>query len=527
MSLTSVELNYLIWRYLSESGHDLAAYAVEKHTRCLEYEHKNNKFLGAVAPGALASLVQKGILYSLAEDAAAGNTDRLSLAQALTAPALTLDAQPVPPVSPENSPAAPEPDARPHSTKTLARRAALSPAVTALWSPTGDAVVCGREDALAAIFEVASNVLDVAANSDNFAVVPVSPAAVLNHTATDGTISTVSWTATGIATAGVVGEVRAWWPDGRLRNIANSPTDPARAPSTLTALQWCPHKQLALTTDAHNTVSIWDGSSWTLLLEVRSDGAPDSSAAACWVGDLKFAVSTAKHTIKIYSLLRADGAAVVAGQLAGHAHVVLALVFSDISKLLASASDADYAIKVWNSLLPAEALELNVRADRVPYLHYHRAPVVGLFWLARAGDVEGNQLVLVLMDGAVNVWDAFLGDVLVLANVFHNPDNFQFDGDVDVVLRRSLVFGAAVSPDLTVLALGDDVGNVTVWDINPGHYAGTRDLLRCVGIYAVAVEHTVGENGETGICDLVWDPLGTQLCVCYKGSDSVVLATDV
>lgn len=521
MSLTSVELNYLIWRYLNESGHSLAAYAVEKSTRCLEYEHSGNKLVAAITPGTLPSLVQKGILYSLAEDAAAGNTERLTLAHALTAPPLAPETAPVPPASPEKSPAATEtPDVRPHRTKTLARRFILSAAVAALWSPTGLAVVCGRDDVTAAIFDVAANTAD--ANS----VAAVS--AVLNHTATDGAISTVTWTAAGIATAGVSGEVRVWWPDGRLRNIANSPTDPARAPATLTSVQWCPHHQLVLTTDAHNTVSVWEGGSWTLLLEVRPpESSPPLAAAtaACWVGDLKFAVSTAKNTIKIYSILRTDrGVAMVAGQLAGHAHAVLTLVFSDVSKLLASASDADCAIKVWNSLLPAEALELNVWADKVAHVHYHRAPVVGLFWLARAGDVEGNQLVSVSMDGAVNVWDAFLGDALVLANVFHNPDSFQFDGDVEVAQRRSLVYGAAVSPDLTLLALGDDVGNVSLWDVNPAHYTGTRDLLRCVGIYAVGADLAEqAESGETGICDLVWDPLGTQLCVCYKGSDSVVL----
>lgn len=512
MSLTSVELNYLIWRYLNESGHSLAAYAVEKNTHCLEYEHASNKVLDSIPPGCLPSLVQKGILYSLAEDAAAGNAGRLTLAHALVAPPLAADAAPVPPASPEKSPA-PDEEVRPHHTKTLACHNLLSAAVAALWNPTGLAVVCGREDATAAIFEVAAN---SSSGSD--------PVSVLNHTAGDGAISTVTWNAAGIATAGVSGEVRAWWPDGRLRNIANSPTDPASAPATILSLQWCPHQQLALTTDAHNTVSVWDGASWMLLLEVRNHEASSAATAACWVGDLKFAVSTAKNTIKIYSIVRTGGAPVVTGQLAGHAHAVLTVVFSDVSKLLASASDADYAIKVWNSLLPADALELNVRSDNVAHVHYHRAPVVGLFWLARAGDVEGNQLVSVSMDGAVNVWDAFLGDALVLANVFHNPDSFQFDGDVEVALRRSLVYGAAVSPDLTLLALGDDVGNVSLWDVNPAHYAGTRDLLRCVGIYAVGADHVEqAGSGETGICELVWNPLGTRLCVCYKGSHSVVL----
>ena len=66
MSITSNELNYLVWRYLEESGHDLAAYALNKLSRCSEVQELK-PMDNDVQPGCLVELVQKGILYGLVE----------------------------------------------------------------------------------------------------------------------------------------------------------------------------------------------------------------------------------------------------------------------------------------------------------------------------------------------------------------------------------------------------------------------------------------------------------------------------
>lgn len=38
MSITSEELNYLVWRYLQEAGHEVSALALQEETRVLEFE---------------------------------------------------------------------------------------------------------------------------------------------------------------------------------------------------------------------------------------------------------------------------------------------------------------------------------------------------------------------------------------------------------------------------------------------------------------------------------------------------------
>ncbi|KAL6942130.1 hypothetical protein ACO0QE_003296 [Hanseniaspora vineae] len=64
MSLTSEELNYLIYRYLQESGRELTALCLQEETRVLEFDEK---FKQHIPFGCLVSLVQKGILYTEAE----------------------------------------------------------------------------------------------------------------------------------------------------------------------------------------------------------------------------------------------------------------------------------------------------------------------------------------------------------------------------------------------------------------------------------------------------------------------------
>ncbi|KAM9888415.1 hypothetical protein OXX79_012937, partial [Metschnikowia pulcherrima] len=269
------------------------------------------------------------------------------------------------------------------------------------------------------------------------------------------------------------------------------------------------------------------GSTLSLISGVPGTEEGQFETHACWLSELKFALSTRKNAIKIYAvnaaLPQGENVAVV-GQLQGHANQICGLAFSRVSKLLASASDTDYVIKVWNSSSTQDALELNCAAEKQSGMYYHTSPIIELAWLARAGDLQGHELLSVSMEGAVNIWDAFSGDALVSANIFQNPDNFQIsddesDSDMVMATRNALVFAAAVSADSRFLAVGDDSGNVSVWDINTARYKGTSELLRCLGIFSMAAP----ESPDFGICDLVWDANGRYIAVCYKGRESVVL----
>ncbi|CAL9731847.1 SIR4-interacting protein Sif2p [Monosporozyma unispora] len=64
MSITSEEVNYLIWRYLQETGNELSALALQEETRVKEFDEKYKQHIPI---GTLVNLVQKGILYCESE----------------------------------------------------------------------------------------------------------------------------------------------------------------------------------------------------------------------------------------------------------------------------------------------------------------------------------------------------------------------------------------------------------------------------------------------------------------------------
>lgn len=566
MSLTSLELNYLIWKYLQESGYEIAAFALQKKSQCLEYEHEKNRFIESIEPGCLVNLVQKGILYTFVEDAAEGKEERLTLVNALirenevskaeneTTQTLPLKSQAngglAPDVEMKDAIAVTETEERqkddvstsetgesekitplPFTTTILKPFLHFSPSVAAQWHPHSEVFAFGRDDASALIHALDSHGVVESVTLNH-------PPVLMDEHPVSNEISTVTWAPQGtmILTSGIDGEIRAWTPDGRLKNIVNSAIDSDRVPATLHSLLWNSRGLLLLTIDVNNTVGLWNGATLAPVGEIvqppasnphtipstHNDqvGQPPQIVTACWVSDSKFAILTSKNAIKIYSvnaLAPFDTSVMAVGQLVGHANAISAILFGNVSKLLASASDTDYIIKVWNSSLSQDALELNVASEHDPNVCYHTTPIVCLSWLSRAGDIQGNELISVSMDGAVNVWDAFSGESIVSASIFKNPDNFRFEEDIDIDQKYALVFAATVSPDSKYLAIGDDMGNVSIWDIQLLHYRGVNDLLRCVGFYAV------GKKEDVGICDIVWDAKGTHLCVSYKGVDSIVL----
>ncbi|SMN22820.1 similar to Saccharomyces cerevisiae YBR103W SIF2 WD40 repeat-containing subunit of the Set3C histone deacetylase complex, which represses early/middle sporulation genes [Maudiozyma saulgeensis] len=61
MSVSSEELNYMIWRYMQEMGQELSALAMQEETRVLEFDQRYKEHIPI---GQLVDLVQKGILYT-------------------------------------------------------------------------------------------------------------------------------------------------------------------------------------------------------------------------------------------------------------------------------------------------------------------------------------------------------------------------------------------------------------------------------------------------------------------------------
>lgn len=580
MSLTSTELNYLIWRYLQESGFDLAAYALEKHSNCLLYEHNQNlEVLAKVNPGCLVGLVQKGILYSLADEEVSPHKDvSFSLIGALLKDEVekhlhndgaSKDAGnrfmlkseapsngAVPELEMADAETENEPQQDPEedfTTKIISPAITYSESLVTRWHPSSEVFAFGKLDSSATVNAIIDGkIAESVTLSHPSLIAGVSLGKAQNE------INIVSWAPQGnlIVTAGANGELRAWAPDGKLKNIANGSAGPSHkddafaenrdddtttAPALISSLIWSENGQFLLSININNQVCLWNGTNLNLIQQIRtSTSAPSSGTIdACFVGDLKFAVSTPNKTIRIYSINAAvnqfdstgsvSEPAVPIGILPGHERNILILKFNQVSKLLASSSDFDYKIKVWNSISADDCLELN-NASTVPDVKLHTSPLIDLLWLNQADNSKGNMLLSISMEGVVNIWDAYSGKPIISTHIFLDKENFNLENpDVNaeqIIKTKPLVFAVALSPNNNFVAIGDDTGKVSVWDVAVKNYPKSRkDLLRCIGLYPFKLldEDIQERTRELGICDLAWDSTSLKVSVSYKGTESVIL----
>ncbi|KAK6460737.1 WD40-repeat-containing domain protein [Scheffersomyces coipomensis] len=558
MSLTSTELNYLVWRYLQEAGFELAAFALEKNARCSDYERDDNsQLISKIQPGCLVNLVQKGMLYSLAEDEASEEPDKNNLSFFGTLLREEIEngnindedtngdedsekkrfllKSEVPINGTNETTTEMEIDSieetstqtsnEEFTTKIITPRITYDESLVSSWHPSTEVFAYGKDNSSAIINAIKD---DSIAESVN--LVHPNVLNLINE------INVVSWSPHGnvLVTAGSNGELRAWSPDGKLRNIAHLFNDdiPVEGASTpnITDLLWSESGQLLLCIDTHGQVSIWNGNTLSLIKQINPPHISDNSntlIAATWLGDDKFAVSTIKNSIKIYSVdIQQQPADIqTVGFLHGHENTITNLKLNDQSKLLASSSDFDYQIKVWSRGSSQEGLDLNVPGDSIKP---HNSPIVGLEWLQNLNNTD-SVLLSVSIDGVLNIWNAVSGVNLLSTELFKNSDNFKISDESDVNIKQdALVFTVSLSSDHKYLALGDDLGRVSIWDVSSEAYtssgSGPKSVLKCLAVFAANIPNDLSSiDSKTGICDIHWDNSSANLSVSYRGVKSVIL----
>ncbi|CAN3500937.1 SIR4-interacting protein Sif2p [Diutina catenulata] len=545
MSLSSSELNYLVWRYLQESGFELAAYALDKHSGCSASVDRpdNDEFTKKIFPGALVDLVQKGILYSVTDEEITREpalstlygsvlaSQGLGSAPSTSSQSLQLRSEMMD-VDDANGTAEPESEPKPEpetngtvSTAKLAPVLEFDPSIALDWHPSLAVYAYGLEHARAVIAVL------------NDAKDAVAETVTLAHPAGTGSndINLVSWIPSGtlLVTAGLNGELRAWSPDGKLKNVM--PVGPQGSSVAVVSLTWSETGHYLLSVDSANQVSLWDAN-LTLIKQINANpgaamsptgstssalagssthnslsgpsGPPeDFTAAVCWLSEHKFGITTPKHQIKIYNIAGGDVAPI--GSLPGHAYPISILTMDPKSKLLASVSDYDYQLKIWAAGASQEFLALNTGVGHTR----HAGPVVSMSWRPR-GDArdpaDASALVSVSMDGVVNVWDTASGAASLSQQLFPSEKG----------KAPPLVFNAVMAPNHRWLAVADDYARVSVFDV--GHALDSGTSVAMVAQYEVALD-----KDEVGVCDLKWDAESRRVGASYKGHASVVLEVNV
>jgi transducin (beta)-like 1 len=292
---------------------------------------------------------------------------------------------------------------------------------------------------------------------------------------------------------------------------------------------WNESGRFVLSIDSSMQVTLWDGTTLTLIKQIKPfvEATDNFVIDACWLSENKFAVSTTKYSIKVFSITPApygssnqfDVQSI--GYLHGHENVISKLKLDPKSKLLASSSDYDYNIKIWTNGLSQESLDLNTNKSSEKQIKLHRSPIISLYWL---NSKETSFLLSISMEGVVNLWNGSLGENVLSTELFKEQENFNFADEQLVTFSKDLlVFNSAISPNQKYLAIANDFGGVSVWDIDIENYQLNVDnkTLRCLGIYDIDIPE--GDKHNVGICDLKWDSQSLKICVSYKGSSSVVV----
>lgn len=590
MSLTSNELNYLVWRYLQESGLDLAAYALDKHANCLILEKENISLVSRIEPGCLVSLVQKGIFYSLAQQEVCGSDgvdDRLTLFGALVEeekqrrngkPVVLLDSgndtnNDSFPLKSENTNQNDEIDksfannnplnytsSNSNNTTTINDMTSyasnsknngtsfnreiglhvefetrvLKPSIdfdeslSCDWHPTIDVFAYGKLDSNAVINAIKDG--------------QISESVTLNHLnviETTNEINIVTWAPQGnlIVTSGANGELRAWSPDGKLINLANSLSEDliiannlnnaSNFTSSIIKLLWSDSGQFLLSIDSFMRVCLWDGTNLNPIKQISPpvEASPENFIIdACWLGESKFAISTLKNSIKIYSITPFGSTYDLQsiGYLHGHENNISNLILDQSSRLLASSSDYDYEIKIWTNGVSQESLNINSKVSNNPNIKPHTSPIINMYWLH---DKQNQSYLLTLsMEGVINLWNGNLGENVLSVEIFKNKANFKLSTKNQENNHDYLIFNSTISPNKQILAIGNDYGGVSFWDINLDNYLfnQSNNILRCLGVYDPELVQD-DEKSNVGICDLKWDSKSRKVCVSYRGVSSVII----
>ncbi|KAG0352096.1 hypothetical protein BGZ54_002959, partial [Gamsiella multidivaricata] len=502
MSVTSEEINYLIFRYLQESGfvHTGFAFQNESHIHKSEYRNAN------VQPGALVSVIQKGLLYMdlelhVNEDGterectgpvaligphrcdkqakkpkrdelvSRGNkrdrkdTKRAQKQQQEREKRAKMDADDeekdeenmmdtdqVEDVSVVGTPAEmtdiPEVKIIPAS-DAITLKGHTADVFVCSWNPASPSLLAsGSGDATARIWQIP-------ANTDE----PLKEPIVLKHlpalTDNNRDVTTMDWNASGtlLATGFYDGQARIWTQRGQLRYLMSQHRGP------IFALKWNKKGNYILTGSLDHTTIVWDATTGDA--KQQHEFHTGAVLDVDWLDNTTFATSSSDGKVYVCKVDSMDPLKVFEG----HKDEVNAIRWDPLGELLASCSD-DRTVKIWSMAQDECVFDLTA----------HTQAVYDMTWAPR--EASSRILATASFDTSVRLWDANTGDCLR-------------------VLSRHVeaVYTVAFNPAGTHLATGSPDYTINIWRVQDGALVKTY-------------------RGEGGIFEVDWNSTGDKLAAC-------------
>ncbi|KAF9102737.1 hypothetical protein BGX27_010870 [Mortierella sp. AM989] len=514
MSVTSEEINYLIFRYLQESGfvHTGFAFQNESHIHKSDYRNAN------VQPGALVSVLQKGLLYMdlelhVNEDGterectgpvaligphrcdrqlkkakrevlnSRGNkrdrkenkrsqkqqqdrekTTKMEADEDVNEEDTMMGTDQVEDVSVVGTPAAetadiPEVKMIPAS-DAISLRGHTADVFVCSWNPSLPSLLAsGAGDATARLWQIPTG-------SDEALQDPI----VLKHlpslTDTNKDVTTMDWNASGtlLATGFFDGQARIWTQRGELRYLMSQHRGP------IFALKWNKKGNYILTGSLDHTTIVWDAT--TGESKRQHEFHTGAVLDVDWLDNNTFATSSSDGKVYVCKVDSSEPTKVFAG----HKDEVNAVRWDPLGELLASCSD-DKSAKIWSMS----------HDDCVFDLTSHSEAVYDMTWAPReASSMEPRILATASFDMSVRLWDANNGNCLrVLSR------------------HTEAVYTVAFNPTGTHIATGSPDATINIWRVQDGALVKTY-------------------QGEGGIFEVDWNSTGDKLAACVANGTLVV-----
>ncbi|ODQ81955.1 hypothetical protein BABINDRAFT_18759, partial [Babjeviella inositovora NRRL Y-12698] len=421
MSINSEELNYLVWRYLQESGFATTAFLLQDESRC---DRLDEQYAPYIPAGSLVNLTQRGILYCEADELVddkghiADNTDtinKFTLVRAL------MKDQELPTELTQR-------DMTPHYAKTETNE----PDVPVQEEKTTDDFIQVIDStftfpaATAAQWNPVSSapVLAYASSTAQICVVPHADTLLTLAHPLAQSISCCAWAPNGglLVTAQESGELRLWSTDGKLRNVFFLHHLP------VVTVKWSEDLKHIASFDVGGKLIVWDIANASAIYQsTLSEQKEAPGIEICWLDPSKLAFPAENYTINILTLVPTPA---VITTLVAHTVTISALTYDPRGKRLISSSD-DGQICLWSghSTSPVQIIKA------------HSQPVV------YAEPFSDDLILSASLDGTVKVW---------------NSRGIQ----VGLGLNDIGISCAEMSQDSRWLATGSIDGDVKIWDLS-------------------------------------------------------------
>jgi len=470
MSFSSDEVNFLVYRYLQESGFTHSAFVFGAESLIAQ----SNINGALVPPCALTSIIQKGLMYveaeiSTGEDGTERLIDTLSLIDAVMPDVVTsrkqVDSSGKAPIKAEpgasvDSPSAPstvegggvggggggDPMDVDSAIEIPVEKSTVlkghdSEVFICAWNPKQDLLASGSGDSTARIWnltqggEAACKVLKHCIKMEG------------KEVPSNKDVTSLDWNCHGnlLATGSYDGYARIWSTTGNLEKTLGQHKGP------IFALKWNKLGNFILSAGVDRTTIIWDAATGSCKQQFAFHSAP--ALDVDWKSEESFASCSTDKQIHVCQLNQDRPIK----SFQGHTNEVNAIKWDPQGKFLASCSD-DMTLKVWTM----------DRDNCVHDLQAHQKEIYTIKWSPTGPGTNNPNMNLVLasasFDSTVRLWDVERGTCVHTLTRHKEP-----------------VYSVAFSPDGKFLASGSFDKCVHIWSTQSGQlihsYKGTGGIF--------------------------------------------------